>query len=403
MAALGAWSLWPDEGLLNPCLAPDDDRWSGDPLVMRALTGLDFAQVWDSHAHLLPSTEQWHGLEGPLQSALGAHGSEGPWPAVAMKLQARLIANAACADPQATGRLDGYLLPLLARVRVLPAGCKLLLLAMDAHHDEAGRERPERTHFKVPNALCALVARTWPERFEWAASIHPYRPDARDELVRVRQRGARAVKWIPAAQGIDPANPRCDGFYRALAEHRMPLITHGGDERAMAGDDTLGNPLKLRRALDAGVRVIIAHCATMGQGADLDKGTQAGPMSNFALFERLMGEPRYEGLLFGDLAAVGQRARTGPALATLLERASDGGPWRDRILNGTDYPIPGLMPLYSVAGLAAQGFIDPSAVAPLRELRRHNAWLFDFVLKRTLRLQGRGFAGAVFETRRHFS
>ena len=38
-----------------------------------------------------------------------------------------------------------------------------------------------------------------------------------------------------------------------------------------------GNPLRLRRALDAGVRVVVAHCASMGQDRDLDRGA-AGPL-----------------------------------------------------------------------------------------------------------------------------
>ncbi len=33
-----------------------------------------------------------------------------------------------------------------------------------------------------------------------------------------------------------------------------------------------GNPLLLRRALDAGVRVVVAHCGSMGEDRDLDRG-----------------------------------------------------------------------------------------------------------------------------------
>ena len=35
-------------------------------------------------------------------------------------------------------------------------------------------------------------------------------------------------------------------------------------------------------------------------------------------------------------------------------------------------------------------------------LRAHNPLLFDFVLKRSLRANGRAFAASVFETRRFF-
>ena len=51
------------------------------------------------------------------------------------------------------------------------------------------------------------------------------------------------------------------------------LIAHGGLERAVLGREAhdFGNPLRLRRALDAGVRVVVAHCASMGEDRDLDQ------------------------------------------------------------------------------------------------------------------------------------
>ena len=57
-----------------------------------------------------------------------------------------------------------------------------------------------------------------PRDFEWVASIHPYRTDALEALEQAKRDGARAVKWLPSAMGIDPASPRCDRFYRASVE-----------------------------------------------------------------------------------------------------------------------------------------------------------------------------------------
>ena len=400
LAGAGAALAWPDEGVLNPCLAPDTDRWLAHPMVREALAGLDMAALWDCHAHLMP------GRGGAATDAAGqaqAGDQGGPWPAPLMRIQEWFIAESACAgDPShrpEPGAASSYLMALRARLQGLPPGCKLVLLAMDRYHDSEGRARPERTHFSVPDALCEQAVRRWPDRFEWAASVHPYRVDAVERIAEVVRRGALAVKWIPAAQGIDPASARCEPMYRELARHGLALITHAGQERATAGDDALGNPLRLRRALDAGVRVIVAHCATMGDAVDLDRGPNGPVVSSFSLFERLMDEPRHQTRLMGDLSAIGQLARAGPALATLLRRAATGAPWSTRLLYGSDYPIPAMMPLYSVGRLAAQGFVDEHWVQPLRELRRHNAWLFDLVLKRRLRWQGAAFADSVFATR----
>ena len=52
--------------------------------------------------------------------------------------------------------------------------------------------------------------------------------------------------------------------------------------------------------------------------------------------------------------------------------------------------------------IARKGLLPPEAVPVLREIREHNALLFDFVLKRSLASNGRGFARGVFETQPFF-
>ncbi|MCZ7655906.1 MAG: hypothetical protein M5R42_19030 [Rhodocyclaceae bacterium] len=81
------------------------------------------------------------------------------------------------------------------------------------------------------------------------ASIHPYRRDCVEALTRAAAEGARAVKWLPAAQGMNPSSPLCDRFFEALAKLDLPLISHAGEERAVHGGNTqhFGNPLLLRQ------------------------------------------------------------------------------------------------------------------------------------------------------------
>ena len=200
--------------------------------------------------------------------------------------------------------------------------------------------------------------------------------------------------------GIDPASKLCDPFYAAMARLGTPLITHAGLERALTGHDAqeLGNPLRLRRALDHGVRVVVAHCASMGKDLDIDRGTGGGAVGSFELFARMMDEPRYVGKLYGDLSAMTQTHRAGPALRRVIERED----WHPRLLNGSDYPLPGLFPLYSVDQMVELGYIEQSAAPLFRGLREHNALLFDFVLKRSLRAGGKRLADSIFETRDFF-
>ena len=400
LAGLAAWRLWPEEGLLYPCAGPLPPELADHALVRAAWAGLDATQVWDMHAHVFGT--------GDGGADVGFNDDHGP---ITQQLFARaqefFMRDAACMASSSAGPTDDALLAhLLQLVEAMPAGHKLMLLALDAWHDGAGRRDLDRSHFWVGNDYCAQIARRWPQRFEWVASVHPYRSDAAEAIAQAVAHGARALKWIPAAQGIDPASPRCDRAYEALARHQLPLITHAGQERAAPGDDSLGNPLRLRRALEHGVTVILAHCASMGEDRDLDnaagKPESAPWVDSFSLFERLMDEPAHTGRLYGDLSAITQTARAGAPLRRVLERAHEGGDWAARLLNGSDYPLPAFMPLYSTRGFAEAGLLDAAAVPVLVAIRRHNPLLYDFVLKRSLRLKGKALARSVFETRRVF-
>lgn len=308
--------------------------------------------------------------------------------------------NAGCVHDAQRSVDRAYVDRLLNLMAGMRAGAKLLLFAFERAHDERGRVLWERTGFYVPDAYARDTARAHPQVFEWVASIHPYRADCVEALERAKAEGARAVKWLPAAMGMDPAAPRCDRFYAAAARLGLPLISHAGRELAVVGADTqeYGNPLRLRRALDAGVRVVVAHCASMGQDRDLDKGVDGPPIDSFELFARMMDEPRYARLLHADISAMTQVNRAGGALARVLERDD----WHARLLNGSDYPLPGLMPIFSVDYLVSLGLLEAAAAPVLTEIRAHNPLLFDFVLKRSLRSRGRAFAAGVFETRRFF-
>jgi predicted TIM-barrel fold metal-dependent hydrolase len=389
-AAASGCGLSLREGLFNACRPALPEALAAHPLVRAAWQGVDPAKCWDVHCHLYGNGDS------------GA----GPWinPGLGSLLQPQQFVqrmfylNAGCVD-DAPGRVDASIVERLEnQSAAFPPGAKLLLFAFDWARDEAGAPLIERSTFYVPDAYAAAVAARNRDRFEWAASVHPYAKDAEERLEWAAARGARAVKWLPSAQNIDPAAPACDAFYAKLAALRLPLISHAGDERAVRGhDESLGNPLRLRRPLDAGVRVIVAHCASLGNGRDLDRDGADALVPNLQLFARLMDAPAFKGRVYGDISAVTLTNR-GDALRTLLERAD----WHSRLLNGSDYPLPAIPPLISPDLLARRGLLPPDAVPVLREIREHNALLFDFVLKRSLAAGSARFSRGVFETQPFF-
>ncbi|MCU0296841.1 MAG: hypothetical protein MUD05_12445 [Candidatus Nanopelagicales bacterium] len=114
---------------------------------------------------------------------------------------------------------------------------------------------------------------------------------------------------------------------------------------------------------------------------------------------QLMREKAYEGLLFGDLSAITQVNRAPEALRALL-LAED---IHHRLLNGSDYPLTGIVPLFSKGQLQRLGLLDEETASVVFEVQKHNPVLFDFVLKRNLAWQGRRFPRQVFETAGFFS
>jgi predicted TIM-barrel fold metal-dependent hydrolase len=392
---LAGYRYWPESGLTNPCHSGLPEALRRHPLYHQIWQGLDPAQVWDCHVRMFGNGDSglpdapWHSpkmdsLRHPL-----------------LRVQKHLFMNGACVDADSgdAASIDRRVVARLSQLcRELPSGFKAMLLAFDWRHDEQGRPQPEQSTLHVPDRYVANLARAESDIFEWIASIHPYRPDAIDALQQARAEGAKAVKWLPQVMNIDPASVKCQRFYQTCADLDLPIITHGGREFALPGSEhTLANPLRLRRALDSGVRVVVAHCATYGRDADLDLGSHGPARPHFELFGRLMDDARYEKLLFGDLSSLTLRNHEW-ALAPLLQRVD----WHPRLINGSDYPLPGVMPFIDCASLQRQGLLDTESVSFLQAIKPYNALLFDFAIKRLLRHGNARFADNVFQTRAFF-
>lgn len=354
-------------------------------LVHAAFEGLDTTRLVDTHGHLLGNGDAGSGCTLHTSLVQGFQPLE--------RLRHRVILGAAgVADAASVDR--GYVERYAALAAGFPPGARFWLFAFDHAHDDAGLPRPDWSTFHVPDAYAAAVARANPG-FAWVASIHPYRDDALERLDAAIAEGAVAVKWLPSAMNIDPLDARCRAFYVRLAAAQLPLVVHVGEEKAVPGAQRhgFGNPLLLRAPLAEGVTVIAAHAASLGAAEDTDRRS-APRRPAFELFARLMDEADGQHLL-ADVSAVWQVNRGGAVQRALLERDD----WHDRLLNGSDYPLPGIAALVSLPALAASGLLPAADVAPLQALRAHNPLLFDFVLKRRLRSGSRRLPAGVFEAR----
>ena len=345
-------------------------------LVKRAFADIDSARLVDHHTHIA-------GLgRGNTNAFVNPKMLSWAHPFHHLKFKVYLSAAGVEDDTKADSQMIARLVDL---VRHIEGHGKHRLLAFDKHYRRDGSVNLEKTEFYVPNEYVFELAEQYPDLFEANISVNPYRQDALEELDKFARRGARVVKWLPNAMGINPADERCDAFYEKMKELDLILLSHGGEEKAVeaAEDQKLGNPLLLRRALDHGVRVIVAHCAGLGYNEDLDDSAKK-PAHNFDLFLRLMEERKYEGLVFGEISAMTQFNRCEEPLTTILGRTD----LHERLVNGSDYPLPAINVLIRTKPLVKGGYITADERGWLNEIYDYNPLLFDFVLKRTLRLPG---------------
>lgn len=220
-------------------------------------------------------------------------------------------------------------------------------LGFDAVYDAHGLPDLARSQMAIPPSWVFRVCAAHPELLP-GPSVNPNRRDALDRLEECIEGGAVLLKWLPATQGIDPADRRHLPFYRRMAEAGLPLLTHsGGSENTFAEvDPALADLRRIRLPLEEGVPVIVAHLAApVPFRRDPDQTPH---------LRRLLAEfPR----LWTDNSGMNNPARS----ATLGRLAAD--PWiASRTLHGSDFPVPS----NAVWHLARLG---PSRVAQLERIR----------------------------------
>jgi uncharacterized protein len=341
-------------------------------LIDRAYDGIDPARLVDYHIHILAVGTSANDafINAKMRSGFNLE---------RLKFQ---IYSSASGIKNIDNADQEYVTRLIRLARGNNRHGKYRILAFDKHYNADGTVNLDKTNMYVSNQYVVEVAQKYSDVFLPVISVHPYRADAVSELDKWGKAGVKYLKWLPNAMGIDPANPAIEPFYRKMKEHKMILLSHAGEEQAVEADEDqrLGNPLLLRKPLEYGVRVIIAHAASLGECDDLDS-RDARKVNCFDLFLRLMGESKYIGLLFGEISAMLQFNRMPVPFETLLKRQD----LHPRLVNGSDYPLPAINSLIWTRSFARNGFITADERRSLNEIYDYNPLLFDFVLKRTMR------------------
>jgi predicted TIM-barrel fold metal-dependent hydrolase len=237
------------------------------------------------------------------------------------------------ANPREANRK--YLDDLLTELRASRHVQRAVLLGMDGVYDQNGRLNQAHTDFLISNDYVLNIARAHPNEFLAGVSINPQRRDALEEIHRCADAGAALVKVLPNAQQFNPADLHYKAFYRALAERKLPFLSHVGYEFSLIGkDQSVGDPDRLRPALEEGATVIAAHACSYG----------------LIIYEKFLPTlrdfvERYPNF-YADISAL-----TLPNRVQMLLHLRRYPEIHERLLFGTDYPL-------SVFHLAAWGRVS---------------------------------------------
>lgn len=237
-----------------------------------------------------------------------------------------------------------------------------VLLAIDGVVDDNGELDLSRTEIYIPNDFVAKETAKYKELY-YGASINPYRKDALQRLEKAKKDGAKLVKWLPAIQLVDPADPKIIPFYKKLKELGLPLLIHVGEERSFSTfHDEFSDPKRLELPLSLGITVIAAHVGTTGKSEGIDNVERILP-----LFDKYPN-------LYGDISSLTQINKLGYLTRFVKEKRLKG-----RLLYGTDFPLINTIltsSFYFPFDLSIRQMFSISSI--------QNIWDQDVVLKQSL-------------------
>src|SRR5207302_1072578 len=172
-------------------------------LIKRSFEDIEPARLVDYHTHIA-------GLGNGTNGAF-VNPKMRTWRHPLHKIKFRIYLSAGAVND--VERSDAQIVERLTRlIKNVEGHGRHRLLAFDKNYRRDGTTNLAKTEFYVPNDYVFDLTADHPDMFEPVISVNPYRPKALTELERGAQRGARMVKWLPNAMGIDPSDELCEGL-----------------------------------------------------------------------------------------------------------------------------------------------------------------------------------------------
>lgn len=166
-------------------------------------------------------------------------------------------------------------------------------------------------------------------------SINPMRPDALDLIDKYSELGFKGAKFLQNYWGVDTRDKKYRPYFEKLKEKDLPLIVHVGSESSVHSEKSCETIEMVNHPLEVGVKVIAAHMALDYQPLHifkaLSKNSKNFNQDYYTLLEMLNKHDN----LYADISAI-----LTPVRAKVLPHLSEQLHIHEKLLFGTDYPVP---------------------------------------------------------------
>ncbi len=166
-------------------------------------------------------------------------------------------------------------------------------------------------------------------------SINPMRPDALDLIDKYSELGFKGAKFLQNYWGVNTKDERYRAYFEKLKAKDIPLIVHIGSESSVHSFKECESINMLDFPLEVGVTVIAAHMALSYEPMKIFKALSSNPKNfNDDYFKLLEMLQRHDNL-YADISAL-----LTPVRAKVLRHLSQQDDVHEKLLFGTDYPVP---------------------------------------------------------------
>lgn len=271
----------------------------------------------DIHTHMLSSEVAFDRLYDKVMLALFAK-------------QLGVDRKELAADPY-----NGYIKTLISSVKNSEHIEKVVLFGVDACVNDAGEVTHKDKTVCATNEDVAAVYTANPDIIIPFFSINPKRPDALELIDKYTALGFRGAKFLQNYWGVDTREARYRPYFEKLAANNLPLIIHTGSEDGIHSHKSCEGIAMLEHPLDAGVTVVCSHLALSHEKSRFLKAVSKNPKNfndeYFTLLEMLKTRKN----LYADISALLTFTR-----AKVLRHLSEQHDIHDKLLFGTDFPVP---------------------------------------------------------------